>query len=274
MRLMNDYIGGASVPVARDTRGRVSHQAERNLFLPQPNYMAFYGGKLIDVTKLEWNRYDDRQRSIYWKTVKSDNGSARFDDGIITFAEEGGGATRVTVVGRQQFTLPLVWQLADWDLMPTVKDLLVTQAYTSFFTRTMANIEAQYEGRDIRIGRAWNDGNDGPEAAVRDRLPLAQISKALERTGGILGRILQRLPVANLLTPKAPAQASRVDEAGFVYFPGGGPVRPTRGSHWPVRDGFEAGAALSKLVTTKAGGFLADIAEAIRKDCGLHREMD
>src|SRR5262249_12803211 len=46
---MNDNIGGACVTVARDALGRVTHQAERNIYLPQPNYMALYGGGFIDV---------------------------------------------------------------------------------------------------------------------------------------------------------------------------------------------------------------------------------
>src|SRR6185503_21105942 len=44
IRYMNDYIGGSVVAVQRDRRGRALHQAERNLYLQQPNWMVLFGG--------------------------------------------------------------------------------------------------------------------------------------------------------------------------------------------------------------------------------------
>ncbi|MHB8184578.1 MAG: hypothetical protein ACYDDU_00575 [Dermatophilaceae bacterium] len=38
--LMADYLGGRRVPVSVDDEGRVVWQAERNLYLPQPNYLV------------------------------------------------------------------------------------------------------------------------------------------------------------------------------------------------------------------------------------------
>ncbi len=49
IRMMNDYIGGASAVVSRDAQGRVLRQAERNIYLPQPNWLALSGGDVIDV---------------------------------------------------------------------------------------------------------------------------------------------------------------------------------------------------------------------------------
>ena len=53
--LMADYLGGRRVAVSSATAGGTTRnrQAERNLFLPQPNYLAAWGGEPIDVCKIE-----------------------------------------------------------------------------------------------------------------------------------------------------------------------------------------------------------------------------
>ena len=89
IQFMSDYIGGTAVPVAHDPEGRITHQAERNLYLPQPNYLVLYDGKVIDVTKIECIRYQPDRRTIYWKTVASENDSASYDDGIVSFERTG-----------------------------------------------------------------------------------------------------------------------------------------------------------------------------------------
>jgi len=152
IQFMNDYLGGVLVPLAYDDTGRPVRQAERNVYLPQPNYLVLYHGKPIDVSKLEVVQYDiDRQR-LFWKTIKSENESATCDDGIATFERTAEG-TRVTIMGRQQFMLPTFWQVFDPKYVPGLKPMLVTHAYQTFFDRTMANLEAVVEGREIRIGR-------------------------------------------------------------------------------------------------------------------------
>src|SRR6185369_3771043 len=85
IQFMNDYAGGRAFVTRRDRRGRVLRQIERNLYLPQPNYTALGGGVTIDVTKIELVDYAPRRRRMFWKTVKSENGSALADDGIVTF---------------------------------------------------------------------------------------------------------------------------------------------------------------------------------------------
>ena len=135
-----------------DSVGRPVRQAERNIYLPQPNYLVLYQGKPIDVSKLEVVEYGDDRHRLYWKTVGSENGSATYDDGIATF-ERTGESTCITIIGRQLFTLPLFWQVFDLDLVPDLKAVLVTHAYRTFFDRTLANFEALVEGRDIRLGR-------------------------------------------------------------------------------------------------------------------------
>lgn len=153
IRLMADYLGGRCVVVARDRSGRPVRQAERNLYLPQPNYVAFTGGRVIDVCKLEVLRYHRESQEIWWRTVRSPNGSADYDDGTVEFADVGPGRTRITVRGRQRFTLPLFWQVVDIDRTPGLREVLTTDAYHRFFTTTLDNFEACYEGRPFQIGR-------------------------------------------------------------------------------------------------------------------------
>jgi hypothetical protein len=132
---MNDYIGGDCVIVARDRAGRVTHRAERNIYLPQPKWMALVGGKLIDVEKLEHVRYSRARQRIFGRTLRSANGSAEFDDGIVTFARDSARATRVTIVARQKFALPLFWQAVNMDLFPEIKNFLVCFQVTSLSPR-------------------------------------------------------------------------------------------------------------------------------------------
>jgi len=150
--MMADYLGGCIVPVSRDDHDRVTMQAERNLYLPQPNYLAFWGGKPIDVCKLELVEYQTDHCRLNWRTVLSPNDSAQYDDGMLTFADNGDGMTRITVAGRQQFRLPPFWEAVDLDRFPELKNPLVTDAYRRFFSATFDNFEACYEGRPHRIG--------------------------------------------------------------------------------------------------------------------------
>ncbi|HJQ82885.1 MAG TPA: hypothetical protein VKA21_02340, partial [Candidatus Binatia bacterium] len=213
IELMNDYIGGTRVPVARDSRGRVTHQAERNLYLPQPNYLILSRGQPIDVTKLEVCEYGKRFRRMFWKTIRSENDSARYDDGIVTFAADRDG-TRVTIFGRQLFVLPPFWEAVQLELAPDFRALLVTHAYATFFRRTLNNFEAVYEGRDIRIGRPWLDPADPWDAETP---PVERLEKLLAEMDA---------------PPAAPSRPARVrrDADGFAHFDGNGtPARPANG---------------------------------------------
>ena len=144
IQFMNDYLGGVVVPIAHDEAGRPVRQAERNIYLPQPNYLVIYQGKPIDVSKLEVVEYGADRHRLYWKTMAARTDSATYDDGIATFERTPEG-TRITIVGRQLFTLPLFWQVFDLNLVPDIKSALVTHAYRTFFDRTLANFEALVE---------------------------------------------------------------------------------------------------------------------------------
>jgi uncharacterized protein (DUF362 family) len=277
IEFMNDYIGGVAVPVARDAAGRVTHQAERNLYLTQPNYLVLYDGKPIDVTKLEYVTYSDDERQIFWKTIKSENDSAAYDDGIVTFTRTAAGETHATVFGRQQFTLPLFWQVFNLDLNPPLKDFLVTYAYTTFFTRTLANFEAKYEGRDIRIGRPWNPLENEPDEMSGDRTPTERLTEVVEKVNKVgeivnqhLGGFLKRLPWRSKPTPAAPAY---VDEDGFSHFQ---PAAATADAQAPEGAPPKRTGALGILKKAGAGtlGFLNDMNKAVQKDGGTYREDD
>lgn len=151
IQYMNDYLGGLIVPLTRDRDGCPVRQAERNLYLPQPNYLALYGGQAIDVTKIEVVRRARSGHRLYWKTLFSSNGSATADDGIVSFTRRKGG-THVNIIGRQAFTLPPFWKLFDISMIPSIESALITHAYRTFFDNTLANFEALVEGRDIAIG--------------------------------------------------------------------------------------------------------------------------
>jgi uncharacterized protein (DUF362 family) len=231
---MNDYLGGVVVPIAYDEVGRPVRQAERNIYLPQPNYLVLYQGKPIDVSKLEVVEYQADRHRLYWKTIASENGSATYDDGIATFERSADG-TCITIVGRQLFALPLFWQVFDLNLVPDIKSVLVTHAYRTFFDRTLANFEALLEGRDIRVGRPV----DEPAPVTAE-----QLVRLLGRVGEVAAPLLQRVA-----RPPAPAQTEEyreIDADGFVH------VRPAPQSQ-----------PLAEVTTSDLDRWIAEIARFI-----------
>ena len=232
IRLMADYLGGRAVVVARDRLGRPVRQAERNLYLPQPNYVAFAGGQLIDVCKLEVIRYHRDSREIWWQTVHSPNGSADYDDGTVEFADVGAGRTRIRIRGRQRFTLPLFWAVLDIDRAPGLRDVLTTDAYNRFFTATLDNLEACYEGRPFQIGRPavyrpLPTKDIGPLLATARQLFedwLRKRSETPTRPGGSTaadltgGALPQWVRAATTMWASPSAAPHHVDDQGFRHF--------------------------------------------------------
>ncbi|MEV5878487.1 DUF362 domain-containing protein [Streptomyces sp. NPDC052101] len=190
---MTDYLGGRVHVVSRDAQGRPTRQIERNLYLAQPNYMAFYGGPPIDVCKLESISYEEQSQRIAWRTVRSPNGSAEYDDGSVAFLPaDGGDRTRIVVRVRQRFTLPLTWQVFRPESRPKLRDPLVRDAYQRFFIRTLDNFEAEYEGRSYRIGRAWEEHDD----ILAAELPTRRLTEAVQlvRSAASQALAVSRLP--------------------------------------------------------------------------------
>ena len=221
IQFMNDYIGGTLVPIASNANGQVTHQAERNLYLPQPNYLILSQGKPIDVTKLEFCEYGKDFRRMFWKTIRSENDSARYDDGIVTFSAHPDG-TRVTIFGRQLFVLPPFWKAVQLELAPEMRALLVTEVYATFFRRTLNNLEAVFEGRDVRIGRPWFEARDPWET---EPLPVERLGQLLESPGdgGSMGDArsgdLADSPDAmGRRAARTRSEPVRVDGDGFAHF--------------------------------------------------------
>lgn len=156
--LMADYLGGRRVALPAAAAGGATsavtrtRQAERNLYLPQPNYLAAWGGEPIDVCKIELVELSADWHRLTWRTVNSPNGSAEFDDGSLTFTRTSSGI-RAVVRGRQLFALPTAWAGVDLAAVPELRNPLLEEAYRRFFTTTFDNLEACFEGREFRIGR-------------------------------------------------------------------------------------------------------------------------
>lgn len=261
IQYMNDYVGGTLAPLARDSEGRVVRQAERNLYLPQPNYLVLYGGKHIDVSKIEIMDYAVDSHRMYWKTVKSENQSATYDDGVVSFTRDGAG-TCVRIVGRQQFTLPPFWQAVDLNRLPKLKEQLVTHAYKTFFDRTCANFEALVENRDVLLGRPWH--------AARD--PLDSEPLPIERLEQLAMRLVERVQPLFAAEPseraaERPAMAPagvQPDADGFFHFDGvAAQAAPRTGGHW-TRVSAAAASALTEFLSGLGTAMCNDAAFAAR----------
>lgn len=268
IQFMNDYIGGLIVPEKKDNKERTTHQIERNLYLPQPNYLALFQGEEIDVTKLEHIRYGNDQQKIYWKTILSENGSATYDDGSVEFRRMKNGETHISIFGRQQFTLPLFWQLVDLDRYPILKNFLVTHAYTVFFTNTMANFEAVNEGREVRIGRAWN-----PRAGeIDDELNQEPLStRFIEVIKKVQSFAEESLPgkgetlLSQLFTAYKPA-STHIDDDGFAHF------QATDDNKSRRKEQDDNGLLeMIKGASSTTQGFWKGLYNAIQKDAGIQQ---
>jgi len=152
----------------------------------------------------------DTEQRLLWRTIDSLNGSARWDDGSLTFTDLGTEGTRVTVRGRQLFTLPPAWSGIDLDLVPELKTPLVEDAYRRFFTATFDNLEACFEGRQFRIGRQAPTGNE----------PLA--TESLHQLLGVAQSWLDDRSAdrTSLFGGPAREEPNEVDLHGFSHFSG------------------------------------------------------
>jgi len=251
IQYMQDYIGGRCVPIAWDAAGRVTHQAERNIYLPQPNYLVLYGGDAIDVTKLEHVTYTEHRQRIRWRTVTSANGSAQYDDGSVCFAHVDGGYTEITVTGRQRFTLPPFWQAVDLDSMPEIKNPLVSDAYYTFFDGTMSNFEAAYAGREYRIGQPWCSDEGERDGADRAPTSALDIGTVVHRAGELLRRAQSTATAGALPRVTAGRDPGTLDEDGFRVFEPKPAARGPRSPLGPVER------------------FISDLGGAIQRDFGL-----
>lgn len=262
IRMMNDYIGGSCVPVIRDAEGRVTHQAERNIYLPQPNYTAYSGGQPIDVSKLEFVTYSSDEQKIWWRTIKSENNSARYDDGTVTFARTAVNETAISIVGRQEFSLPVFWQMMQLDLNPALKNYLVADAYKTFFNKTLANFTAQFEQREYRVGQPWTAAKDGARPEPVSAKMASSVRELTDKSRIEIDRITARFSLRNP-TPTP----IFVDEQGFSHF-----AAPTDTVTAPT-NGLPAWADKAQLQNAANGiaDFVRDFMKAVNKDFAQNR---
>lgn len=267
IQFMNDYIGGLIVPQQQDNKGRTTHQIERNLYLPQPNYLALFQGEEIDVTKLEHIQYEKERQQIFWKTVLSENGSATYDDGSVLFKRTEDGETHISIFGRQLFTLPLFWQVVDLDRYPILKNFLVTHAYTIFFTNTMANFEAVNEGRDVRIGRAWNPRAGEVDDELNHQPLSTQLIDVITKVQEFADESLPGKGepwLTQIFTAYKPTPA-HIDDDGFSHFHA--TDDNTNNNKAEEENGL---LNIIKDAGSTTQGFWKELYGAIQKDSGVH----
>ena len=194
-----------------------------------------------------------------WWPIALESDAARLaiaihDDGIVTFRRCAQG-THVSIVGRQLFVLPPFWQAMNLDLNPGLKDVLVTQAYKLFFDRSLANLEAVAEGRDVRVGRAWHQPA-GPHDHVRP--PVRAVEEGAQRVAERARGLLGKFSIGGSPHPEAPQ--GRVDADGFVHMKAT-PAQLGRG--FEFRDGSVARDAAG---IGQVADFLAGYAAAVQRD--------
>ncbi len=266
IQYMNDYIGGATVTVRLDGRRRVVQQAERNLYLQQPNWLVLFGGEVIDVEKLETIQYEEDRQVIYWRTVRSANESAQFDDGSVSFIRTGAGETTVRVFARQQFALPLFFKVFDVNLAPGIRDPIIESGYTTFFAGTIANLQAAYEGRDFRIGQDSSATSDPDPTGKRD------LPRYLATAAAAIAELLRhRTDVADLgqwlfsgatAAPGSMPRPKETDRDGFRHFDGTAAGTTYEGGRADSQAIVAGLAALAR----DAPEFLTGLADAVHRD--------
>jgi hypothetical protein len=261
IQFMNDYLGGSAVVLGRTGDGRVARQAERNVYLPQPNWTALFGATPIDVEKTEIVAYDKDWQRIWWRTVHSPNQSALWDDGSVEFRRSSDGRTAVTIFTRQKFHLPPALGQLRVEQFPSLYEALVASAYNNFVVHTLENLRRQAEDRPFRIGHpAREQGYPGGGLLTGD---LAAVGAAV---AGSLMEFVSKGPgwVKELQrvfsTPPRPTNDGRPDENGFRHFNGppanGPPPRTPAGSF----------GAWARAAFAEAPKFFHGLSDALQKD--------
>ena len=265
IQYMNDYMGGSTVVVRQDKQQRVVQQAERNLYLQQPNWLILFGGQVIDVEKLEYIEYRRDKRVIYWRTVGSPNDSAVYDDGSVSFCRADPGQTIVRIFARQRFSLPILFRLFDINLVPRIRDSIIERAYESFFAGTVNNLHAAYKGRDYRIGQ------QSVEAAVSSAQRPQDLARYVATGVAVFAELLRHRSNEIefgewVFRPKSPAATKPapmdVGKDGFRHF---GPSPP--GTRY-TKSGSNNAAMLDRgfAVAKDVPDFVSGLLEAVMKD--------
>lgn len=109
VQFMFDNIGGARIPVKYNQKIK-SFIRQKEICIYRNPIGWFFGGKYIDVCKIECIEYASNKETMYWRTIKSLNNSADYDDGMVEISAAGKNITQIKIVARQKFTLPLFFR--------------------------------------------------------------------------------------------------------------------------------------------------------------------
>ena len=259
IQYMNDYVGGQTLVVARDRDGRVTRQIERNVYLPQPNWISVFGGQVIDVEKLERVRYGKTRQTIWWRTIRSMNASAESDDGSVSFVRNGLGEVDVSIFARQRFTQPRAVAAVGVERFRGVYSELVADAYAQFFDGTIANMKAACEATPFRIGREGCASNGAELTSGRG------LSSMLAAAGALISQIAGVAPAAGVsggvgALGERPTMPIETDDLGFRHFVGS--VEP----HFAIATGDSSIDSTNGDRELTARVFLVELGQAIARD--------
>jgi hypothetical protein len=153
-------------------------------------------------------------------------------------------------------------------LLPNIKNRLVTHAYTTFFRQTLANFEARYEGREIRLGRSWDPREGEPDTGAPERVLEGHLQVLLTRAAALAKNGWQSLGLSSSNQPRSWKQSWRMDEDGFAHSRRQEPVASSqRASAEENRE--PDSVALLYSTGTQVRTFLSDLAKAWQKDWGM-----
>ncbi len=262
IQYMNDYIGGSMTTVAERRSAGIELQAERNLYLQQPNWIVLFGGDVIDVEKIELVRYQEDRQEIFWQTVASPNGSAQSDDGRVSFSRTDNDCVRLEIFTRQKFALPTFFQLSRIDLFPGIREPIVEAGYRNFFERTISNMRSCFDGRDYRVGFGAADQTDEGELAFASRYlatAFATLSELLRHKGDMAG-VGEWFAARSWTNTVVPAPATAGD--GFQHF---GPTPSGTRYDRPMKESLGYLKGIEEAITDTPELF-AGLASAVQRD--------
>ncbi|MFC1822092.1 DUF362 domain-containing protein [Thermodesulfobacteriota bacterium] len=263
---MKDYIGGRAVQEKHDAEGRCIHQLERTVFLPQPNLLMLFNGKEIDISKIEWINYKEGRHKIIWKTDFSDNKSATFDTGVMTF-ERLNCRTRIKILAHQSFFMPRILNWIRLNRPLGLRRLLMIFVYRRYFNETIDNYCSVATGKFEPIGRKWIEDTDKVKggdpmklmAEERHLAWLLRVYTVLFAMGGFIFMLFPQIPHFFAFDPPPQGILETVNDIGGVFF-----KLFRTGEHWKevdvtIPERFWIFSFFAMMLTISAGCYIASL---------------
>jgi hypothetical protein len=134
----------------------------------------------------------------------------------------------------------------------------------------MANLEAVYEGRAIRIGESWNLQAGEADNIADPGSPSERVAVLLNTAQEFLKKnVLEREGlVYRLFTPYNP-QPDYVDDNGFAHFKYVSAIKLQEGGKQQARTVRDGAKTTLSSTTSALKDVLSDLSLALRKDLGL-----